>query len=78
MSIEQRVKEILVMHLGVNADQVTSQASLIDDLGADSLDAVELSLAIEEEFDVILDDDVAERCQTVADLVAAVKGAEAA
>ena len=78
MSIEQRVKEILVMHLGVNADQVTSQASLIDDLGADSLDAVELYIAMEEEFDVILDDDVAERCQTVADLVAAVKGAEAA
>jgi acyl carrier protein len=57
----ERVKKIVVEHLGVEADKVTEAASFIDDLGADSLDIVELVMAFEEEFNVEIPDDAAER-----------------
>ena len=64
-----RVKKIVVEHLGVEADKVTQDASFIDDLGADSLDIVELVMAFEEEFDIEIPDDAAEHIQTVGDAV---------
>jgi acyl carrier protein len=67
--IEQRVKEIIVEQLGVNPDQVTPQASLIEDLGADSLDAVELVMVFEEEFGTEIPDEDAEKLQTVGDII---------
>ncbi|MCJ8310209.1 MAG: acyl carrier protein [Rhizobiaceae bacterium] len=66
---ESRVKDIVVEHLGVEADKVVTNASFIDDLGADSLDTVELVMAFEEEFGVEIPDDAAETIQTVADAV---------
>ena len=66
---EKRVKDIVVEHLGVEADKVVTNASFIDDLGADSLDTVELVMAFEEEFGVEISDDAAETIQTVADAV---------
>ncbi len=68
-SIEERVKEIIVEQLGVNPEQVTSNASFIDDLGADSLDTVELVMAFEEEFSVEVPDEDAEKLTTVGDVV---------
>ena len=68
-TIEERVKKIVVEHLGVEADKVTEAASFIDDLGADSLDNVELVMAFEEEFDIEIPDDAAEHIQTVGDAV---------
>ena len=65
----ERVKKIVVEHLGVDADKVTEQASFIDDLGADSLDTVELVMAFEEEFGVEIPDDAAESIQTFGDAV---------
>ena len=62
-----RVKKIVVEHLGVEADKVTEDASFIDDLGADSLDIVELVMAFEEEFNVEIPDDAAEKITTVKD-----------
>ncbi|MBY0354759.1 MAG: acyl carrier protein [Rickettsiales bacterium] len=67
--IAERVKKIVVEHLGVEADKVTSEASFIDDLGADSLDTVELVMAFEEEFNCEIPDDAAEKIQTVKDAV---------
>ena len=64
-----RVKKIVVEHLGVEADKVTMDASFIDDLGADSLDIVELVMAFEEEFGVEIPDDAAEKITTVGDAV---------
>jgi len=66
---EERVKKIVVEHLGVEADKVTVDASFIDDLGADSLDIVELVMAFEEEFGVEIPDDAAEKITTVGDAV---------
>ncbi|MEN0040362.1 MAG: acyl carrier protein [Pseudomonadota bacterium] len=66
---EERVKKIVVEHLGVEADKVVANASFIDDLGADSLDTVELVMAFEEEFGVEIPDDAAETIQTVKDAV---------
>ena len=63
--IADRVKNIVVEHLGVDADKVVEGASFIDDLGADSLDTVELVMAFEEEFGVEIPDDAAETIQTV-------------
>ena len=64
----ERVQKIVVEHLGVEADKVTPEANFIDDLGADSLDIVELVMAFEEEFGVeIPDDDAAEKIATVGD-----------
>jgi acyl carrier protein len=68
-SIESRVKEIIVEQLGVNAEQVTSTAKFIEDLGADSLDTVELVMAFEEEFNVEVPDEDAEKLQTVGDVI---------
>jgi acyl carrier protein len=64
-----RVKKIVVEHLGVEADKVTEDASFIDDLGADSLDIVELVMAFEEEFGVEIPDDAAEKIGTVKDAI---------
>ncbi|HER63181.1 MAG TPA: acyl carrier protein [Desulfobacteraceae bacterium] len=68
-SIEERVKQIVAEQLGVDEDQVTNDASFMDDLGADSLDTVELVMALEEEFDVEISDEDAEKIQTVQDAV---------
>jgi len=65
----ERVKKIVVEHLGVEADKVTEDASFIDDLGADSLDIVELVMAFEEEFGVEIPDDAAEKISTVSDAI---------
>lgn len=65
MSLEDKVKEIIVEQLGVNADQVTPEASFIEDLGADSLDTVELVMAFEEEFGAEIPDEDAEKLTTV-------------
>ena len=67
--IAERVKKIVIDHLGVDADKVVEGASFIDDLGADSLDTVELVMAFEEEFDIEIPDDAAEHIQTVGDAV---------
>jgi acyl carrier protein len=67
--VAERVKKIVVEHLGVEADKVTESASFIDDLGADSLDTVELVMAFEEEFGCEIPDDAAEQIQTVGDAV---------
>ena len=67
-SIEQRVKDIIVEQLGVNADQVTPEAKFIEDLGADSLDTVELVMALEEELGQEIPDDEAEKLQSVGDV----------
>ncbi|WP_044407786.1 acyl carrier protein [Thiomicrospira microaerophila] len=69
-SIEDRVKKIVVEQLGVEEAQVTSDASFIDDLGADSLDTVELVMALEEEFDCEIPDEEAEKIATLAQAVA--------
>ena len=68
-----RVKKIVVEHLGVEADKVTEEASFIDDLGADSLDLVELVMAFEEEFGIEIPDDVQEQIGTVGDAVRFIK-----
>ncbi|HEY0271520.1 MAG TPA: acyl carrier protein [Sphingomonas sp.] len=65
----ERVKKIVVEHLGVEAEKVTEDASFIDDLGADSLDIVELVMAFEEEFSVEIPDDAAEKITTVKDAI---------
>jgi acyl carrier protein len=64
-TIEERVKKIVIEQLGVKEDEVTSAASFVDDLGADSLDTVELVMALEEEFDTEIPDDEAEKINTV-------------
>ena len=63
--LEERVKEIIIDGLGVNADQVTPEASFVNDLGADSLDTVELIMAFEEEFGAEIPDEDAEKLTTV-------------
>ena len=68
-SIEEKVKDIIVEQLGVNPEQVTPEASFIEDLGADSLDIVELVMAFEEEFGVEVPDEDAEKLQTVGDVI---------
>jgi acyl carrier protein len=68
-SIEKRVKEIVAEQLGVDESQVTNEASFMDDLGADSLDTVELVMALEEEFDIEISDENAEKIQTVQDAI---------
>jgi acyl carrier protein len=64
-SVEERVKKIIVEQLGVNAEQVTNKASFVDDLGADSLDTVELVMALEEEFGLEIPDEEAQKIGTV-------------
>ena len=72
-SIEDKVKDIIVEQLGVNPEQVTPQASFIEDLGADSLDIVELVMAFEEEFGVEVPDEDAEKLQNVGDVITYIK-----
>jgi acyl carrier protein len=76
--IADRVKNIVVKHLGVEADKVKPEASFIDDLGADSLDTVELVMAFEEEFGIEIPDDAAETIQTVGDAVKFIEKAQKA
>ena len=64
-SVEERVKKIVVEQLGVNENEVTNESSFVDDLGADSLDTVELVMALEEEFDCEISDEEAEKITTV-------------
>ena len=67
--IEEKVKEIIVEQLGVNPEQVTPTASFIEDLGADSLDIVELVMALEEQYGMEISDEDAEKIRTVKDVV---------
>lgn len=69
MSIEERVKKIIVEQLGVKEEDVKPEASFVEDLGADSLDTVELVMALEEEFDIEIPDEEAEKINTVGDAV---------
>ena len=69
MALEDKVKEIIVEQLGVNKDQVTPEASFIEDLGADSLDTVELVMAFEEEFGAEIPDEDAEKLTTVGGVI---------
>jgi acyl carrier protein len=73
MALEAKVKEIIVEQLGVNAEQVTNEASFIEDLGADSLDTVELVMAFEEEFGAEIPDEDAEKLTTVGAVVSYLK-----
>ncbi len=69
MSIEEKVKQIIVEQLGVNEAEVTPEAKFVDDLGADSLDLVELVMALEEEYNMEISDEDAEKIQTVGDAI---------
>ncbi|NCC53458.1 MAG: acyl carrier protein [Spartobacteria bacterium] len=69
MALEDKVKDIIVEQLGVNADQVTTEASFIEDLGADSLDTVELVMAFEEQFGAEIPDEDAEKLTTVGGVI---------
>ncbi|MEW6448024.1 MAG: acyl carrier protein [Bacillota bacterium] len=72
-SIFQKVKQIVIQQLGVEEDEVTADASFVDDLGADSLDLVELVMAFEEEFETEIPDEEAEKIRTVGDAVNYIK-----
>jgi acyl carrier protein len=74
MALEERVAEIIVEQLGVSREEVVVEASFIDDLGADSLDIVELVMAMEEEFDIEIPDEDAEKIQTIGAAIAYLKG----
>ena len=76
-TIEEKVRDIIVEQLGVTAEQVTINASFIEDLGADSLDTVELVMAFEEEFGVEVPDEDAEKLQKVGDVVKYIEGKQA-
>jgi acyl carrier protein len=76
--IAERIKKIVIQHLDCEPEKVTENASFIDDLGADSLDSVEIVMAFEEEFDVEIPDDAAETMQTVGDAIRFVEKATAA
>jgi acyl carrier protein len=78
MSVEEKVKSIIVEQLGVDADEVTDNASFTDDLGGDSLDIVELVMAFEEEFDIEIPDEEAEKIGNVADAIAYIAAHSAA
>jgi acyl carrier protein len=74
MAVADQVKKIIVEQLGVDEEEVTPDASFVDDLGADSLDTVELVMKFEEEFDVEIPDEDAERMRTVGEAIAYLKG----
>ena len=69
MAVEDKIRDLVAEHLGVSMDEVVPEASFIDDLGADSLDIVELVMAIEEEFGLEISDDDAEKIQTIGDAI---------
>jgi acyl carrier protein len=73
--VADRVRKIVLEHLGVDADKVVENASFIDDLGADSLDTVELVMAFEEEFGCEIPDDAAEKIMTVKDAITFIESA---
>jgi acyl carrier protein len=73
MAVEDKVKEIIVEQLGVDPSEVTLEASFINDLGADSLDTVELVMALEEEFNLEIADEAAEKLDTVGKVVEYIK-----
>jgi acyl carrier protein len=74
--IESKVKKIVAEHLSVEADKITSESSFVDDLGADSLDQVELVMAFEEEFNIEIPDEAAEKIIRVSDAVSFVQAAQ--
>ena len=74
LNIETRVKEIVIEQLGVKEDEVTPEASFLEDLGADSLDIVELVMALEEEYELEISDEDAEGIKTVQDVVSYIEG----
>lgn len=76
-NIQDKVTEIIVEQLGVSADQVKPESKMIEDLGADSLDAVELVMAVEEEFDIEIPDEDAEKLVSVGDILSHVEKAKA-
>ncbi len=69
MNLEERVMNLVITHLGVDAGKVTNDSSFIDDLGADSLDTVEIVMAFEEEFDIEIADEDAQKMRTVSDVI---------
>ena len=73
MSLEDRIAEIIVEQLGVSREEISPDASFVEDLGADSLDIVELVMAMEEEFDVEIPDDDAARIERIRDAIAYLK-----
>ncbi len=73
MSLEARVTDLIVEQLGISKEEVVSQASFVDDLGADSLDIVELVMSMEESFDIEIPDEDAEKIQTIGDAISYLK-----
>ena len=71
--MEDRIKEIIADQLGIDVEQIKPESKFVDDLGADSLDVVELIMAFEEEFDVEIPDEDAEKIQTVGDVIEYIK-----
>ena len=69
MNLEEKVKNLVITQLGVDAGKVTNESSFIDDLGADSLDTVELVMAFEEEFDTEIPDEDAQKMRTISDVI---------
>ena len=76
MSVEERVSQLIVDQLGVSMEEIKPEVSFLDDLGADSLDIVDLVMAMEEEFDIEIPDDDAEKIQTIGDAFAYIKDKE--
>ena len=74
MSVEQRVIDIVAEQLGVEKDKIKPESNFVNDLGADSLDTVELVMELEEEFDISIPDDAAEKIQTVGEAVRHIEG----
>ena len=73
MNLEERIKNLVITQLGVDANKVTNDSSFIDDLGADSLDTVELVMAFEEEFDMEIPDEDAQKMRTISDVIGYLK-----